>query len=315
MTRKLIIIVLALLILTGCTSSKPKIAYTVYPVEFLLKEIAGDTIEYENISEGSMILRAKVKPNFKEVLSKSDLLIYFGGLEPYMQVYSKEIEESKVSLLDITARTNIYQFNRYTAVSISGSNTVFTETKYYENPIFNSIDVYSNDPYLWMDPLALTSMAKQIKEWLVNKYPEQTPYFEENYLKLEYELALVDTEYQQLKSKKHRMVTMTPSFGPWQQNYHIEVYPVILSKYGVLPTTQQLNLIKQRILTDEVRYIVEEPNMPEDVKKLFDSLVTELNLTPIKLSNLATRTEEQIAANKDYIDIMYDNLLVLEGME
>ncbi len=310
-------IIIGLFVLSSCQSKYPQVAYTVYPIEFILNRLAKDKITYINISDGSLILRSELKPDFKDTLSKSNLLIYFGGLEPYFQSFGDEIEASKVPLLDITARTNIYQFNRFYKYSISEDDFIVKESKYYEDPIFNSIDIYSNDPYLWMDPIAMTSMAKQIKTWLNNMFPEQKPFFEENYQKLEIDLAHLDYEFQALKDRHSsiKIVTMTPSFGPWQQNYGIEIYPVILSKYGVVPTQQQLTLIKQRIAADEVKYIADEPNLPEDIKVIYDELVAELELTPISLHSVTFRTIQQIESNKDFIDIMYENLAALESIE
>ena len=93
-----------------------------------------------------------------------------------------------------------------------------------------------------------------------------------------------------------------------------EVYPVILSKYGALPTKSQLEVIKNRIVEDNVKYIVYEPNMTEDMIQLFDELQEELGLTRVELSNLSSLTEDEKNSGKDYISIMYENLQVLELM-
>ena len=107
---------------------------------------------------------------------------------------------------------------------------------------------------------------------------------------------------------------MTASFGNWQKTYGFEVYPVILSKYGVLPNETQLAAIKQRIIDDNVKYIVYEPNMTEDMIALFDELQEELGLTRVELSNLSSLTDEELNSGKDYLSIMYENLQVLELM-
>ena len=107
---------------------------------------------------------------------------------------------------------------------------------------------------------------------------------------------------------------MTASFGNWQRTYGIQVYPVILSKYGVLPNDLQLEAIKQRIVEDGVKYIVNEPNMTEDMKELYDQLVEELGLKTVELSNLSSLSVTQKSSNMDYLTIMYENLAQLEVM-
>ena len=99
-----------------------------------------------------------------------------------------------------------------------------------------------------------------------------------------------------------------------KKNYNIDVYPVILSRYGVLPTDEQLQLIEQRIVNDDVKYIVYESNMTDDMIALFNKIKDDLGLVQIDLSNLSSLTDQQIADNKDYIQLMYENLSVLENL-
>jgi len=303
-------------ILTGCEAHQPKISYTVYPIRFLVERIAGDKVELEGISDDTLVLRAQVKEGFEDVIKRSDVLMYMGTLEPYIRPHNDVINTGNITMIDLTSRSNIYQFGRYVSAIIDGEERGGYE-KYYSNPIFDSIDKYTNDPYLWMDPITMTSMASQIRDWLVSVYPEEAETFNANYVALEMELARLDAEYQKLKNRstKIKIVTMTPSFGIWQQNYGIAIYPVVISRYGVLPTNQQLQLIKQRIIDDEVKYIVREPDLPEDMVRMMNSLANELDLEIIDLDSLSTLSEEEILEGKDYLQIMYKNLTVLESLE
>jgi ABC-type Zn uptake system ZnuABC Zn-binding protein ZnuA len=105
---------------------------------------------------------------------------------------------------------------------------------------------------------------------------------------------------------------MTASFGNWQKTYGFQVYPVILSKYGVLPNAKQLELIEERIRTDGVKYIVYEPNMTDDMVTLFNRIEDDLGLRRVELSNLSSLTGSE--SGKDYLSIMYENLNALETM-
>jgi ABC-type Zn uptake system ZnuABC Zn-binding protein ZnuA len=89
----------------------------------------------------------------------------------------------------------------------------------------------------------------------------------------------------------------------------------VISKYGVLPNEKQLELIKSRILADGVKYIVYEPNMPQDMVELFNELEEELSLTRVELSNLSSLTDLEISEGKDYLSLMYENLSVLDTMK
>ena len=125
----------------------------------------------------------------------------------------------------------------------------------------------------------------------------------------------MDADYQELWKQDIAFVSVTPSFGNWQKAYGVRVYPLILSRYGALPSATQLALIKERIKTDEVKLIVHEPNLSEDMEALYNEVKTELELTSIELHSLTFLTEQNLLDNKDYKTIMFENLDVLEGLQ
>ena len=311
--------ILSLSLLSGCSLATKKIVYTVYPVGYLLEEIAGDTIMIESLQTDTIVQRANIAEDYQMVLEDASLFLHIGALEPYISLYSNEIRSYGIETLDLSLKNSIYEFKRYTRGVVDGEN-VYTTSAYYKGDAFKTIDTNEKDLYLWTDPISMVSMAREIKNWLQEKYPEDAAYYEENFEELESNLILLDAQYTSLsnklkeENKSIKFVSMTASFGNWQRTYGIQVYPVILSKYGVLPNDIQLEAIKQRIQEDGVRYIVNEPNMTEDMKELYDQLVEELGLKTIELSNLSSLSVTQKSSNMDYLTIMYENLAQLEVM-
>ena len=307
--------VLALFLVSGCEEKNPSIATTVYPVQYLVERIGGDDVTVSNITENTMIQRAQIKSSFQDILKDSDALFYIGGLEPYMDLYVDDIRDTGVDMVDLATKSAIYKFERYTSTTIDGI-TAGTEGPYYEGEEFTNLDTYDADPMLWMDPVAMTSMASDIRDYLVQKYPQYKDIFDENYDALELDLARLEADFQAIPDGKMNIsfVSMTPSFGNWQKSYGIKVYPVTLSKYGALPTSDQLAAIKKRIKSDHVRYIAIEQNLSEDMEKLQQQLIDELALIPVNLNNLSSISSEDKKASKDYLTIMYDNLKALESI-
>lgn len=307
--------VLALFLVSGCEEKNPSIATTVYPVQYLVERIGGDDVTVSNITENTMIQRAQIKSSFQDILKDSDALFYIGGLEPYMDLYVDDIWDTGVDMVDLATKSAIYKFERYTSTTIDGI-TAGTEGPYYEGEEFANLDTYDADPMLWMDPVAMTSMASDIRDYLVQKYPQYKDIFDENYDALELDLARLEADFQAIPDGKMNIsfVSMTPSFGNWQKSYGIKVYPVTLSKYGALPTSDQLAAIKKRIKSDHVRYIAIEQNLSEDMEKLQQQLIDELALIPVNLNNLSSISSEDKKASKDYLTIMYDNLKALESI-
>ena len=307
--------VLALFLVSGCEEKNPSIATTVYPVQYLVERIGGDDVTVSNITENTMIQRAQIKSSFQDILKDSDALFYIGGLEPYMDLYVDDIRDTGVDMVDLATKSAIYKFERYTSTTIDGI-TAGTEGPYYEGEEFANLDTYDADPMLWMDPVAMTSMASDIRDYLVQKYPQYKDIFDENYDALELDLARLEADFQAIPDGKMNIsfVSMTPSFGNWQKSYGIKVYPITLSKYGALPTSDQLAAMKKRIKIDHVRYIAIEQNLSEDMEKLQQQLIDELALIPVNLNNLSSISSEDKKASKDYLTIMYDNLKALESI-
>ncbi|MDD3049365.1 MAG: metal ABC transporter substrate-binding protein [Bacilli bacterium] len=305
--------IFAILLCSGCKPSTPSVSVSVYPIQYLVERIGGSYVKVDSISQNGAIQSASIKENFRKQLKKNKVLFYIQELEPYFDVYSSDIRTSDVDLVDLASKSVFYKFQRYTT-TYSDGQTVALESSYYEGDAFKNVDTYKDDPMIWMDPISMISSAEIIRDYLIEQYPEYQTAFENNYKELELDLTRLDVEFQKLKNVNNEIafVSLTPSFGAWQKSYGIKVYPVCLSKYGALPTNEQLAIIKQRIINDGVKYIAYESNLNDEMKQLYDSLKEELGLIEVNISNLSSLSSDEKKENKDYLTIMYENLASLE---
>ena len=318
--RKLICVLLVLC-LSGCTSAKKYTAYTIYPIGYLLSRIGGNRIEAISVQDKSLVQCANLRADYKEILSDSSVLFHIGNLEPYMDLYAGQIKELGIDLSagDLSVLNCLYEYKRYTPVVVDGKVS-FVEGPYYEGDIFNEIDVYDLDPFIWLSPSGMYCMAKDVYEYLSNNYVEQSSFFAENYKQVADDLIALDASYQALASKlvkenkTIKFVSMTGSFGCWQKDFGFQVYPVCLSKYGAVPSAAQLEAIKARIINDDVKFIAYEQNLPQEMMNLMVSLEEELGLKRITLHNISSLTSSQVESGKDYLSLMYENLSVLESI-
>lgn len=327
MLKKLISLVLLLSILTGCSSAKTYISYSVYPIGYLLNRIGGNKIQTISVQSDDMIQLATAKQKvegsetlnegFNEILENSRYFLHIGTLEPYLDIYEDEMYDSGADIIDLSTLNTTYKFKRYTLVRTNNVDT-FIESPYYDGDAFDVLDTYNNDLFLWLDPIGMLSMANDVYDVLASNFVEQSAYFKTNYDSLHSDLITLDATYQNLANKCKtnnvtiKFVSMTPSFGSWQKSYGFQVYPVCLSKYGTLPNDEQLEIIKKRIIDDGVKYIAYEPNMSNEMSILFNKLVEELELTRVNLSNISSLTSNQSETGKDYLTLMYENYNVLE---
>ena len=318
--RKLLTVLAVLLMLTGCGSAKKYTAYTIYPIGYLLNRIGGNRIEQISIQNKSMVQIANLLPNYDEILSDSLVLFHIGNLEPYMDLYKEEIGALvDLSAGDLSILNGLYEYKRYTPVIVDGKVS-YVEGPYYESDMFDEIDTYDLDPFIWLSPSGMYCMAKDVYDYLSSNYVEQSAYFTENYNLVADELIALDASYQALanrlvkENKSIKFVSMTGSFGCWQKDFGFQVYPVCLSKYGAVPSSAQLEVIKNRIKNDRVQYIAYEQNLPEDMQQVFLQLEEELGLKRITLHNISSLTSAQSESGKDYMSLMYENLSVLESI-
>lgn len=314
--KKIMLLIISFsFLLVGCNNKKIKIAYTVYPVQFLLEEIGQDKVETMALSNNTMVLRSQLADNYKEVLEDTQALFVIGELEPYMDIINQDIIDINPNIIDLSVKSGVFEFSRVTRAMVD-NQIVDVKSNYYENPIFDSIDVYTRDPYLWLDPITMTSMANQVRDYLVEKDPDNTDFYNRNFEKLKMELAYLDADFLNLRNDNNlRLATITPSFGIWQNNYYFTISPIILSKYGVLPSEQQLELIKVRLINDNIQYLIIEEDMDEDMINLANQLSEELSLKQITLSSLSYLSKRQKNAKLNYIDIMNENLLTLTQLQ
>ena len=316
-----ILCILLIVMLTACTNAKQYTAYTIYPIGYLLTRIGGNRIKPIQIQNKNLVQVANIVEDYEELLDDSSVLFHIGNLEPYMDLYDDQIKELGIDLSagDLSILNCLYEYKRYTPVVVDGKVS-YVEGPYYEGDVFNELDTFDLDPFIWLSPGGMYCMAKDVYDYLSSNYVEQASYFEENYKVVADDLIALDASYQSLatrlvkENKSIKFVSMTGSFGCWQKDFGFQVYPVCLSKYGALPSEAQLELIKTRIKNDGVSYIAYEPNMTEEMLNLFVSLEEELGLKRVTLNNISSLTNSQVDSGKDYLSLMYENLSILENM-
>lgn len=320
LAKFLLAAVLCIPLLHGCTPARKTVVYSIYPIGWLLDVISGNTLTTESIQDETVpvvVQRAQLKSDYRDLLGSSRVFFHIGGLEPYVAVMGKTISESGTEEEDLSSLNTVYDFQRYREVISDGERT-FIESPYYEGEIFQNIDTPAKELGSWNDPITMLSMAGSIRDWLKKTYPENKDVYQQNYEKLDTELINLDAKYQEYAASLTQnnetiaFATMTASFGNWQKTYGFQVYPLILSKYGVLPTAAQLSAIEAELKADGVRYIIYESNMTADMIALFNQVQKDLQLTRVDLSNLSALSLEQQQSGKDYLSIMYENLAQLQ---
>lgn len=314
--RIIIFMLISLTLLTGCVPRVRNVLVTNYPTEYLINTLAGNRVSVFRIDTGATIQGAGLVENYEKLIKEADVIFYINELQPYWELVKDDLTQADLKMIDLAEFTSLYPFKRYTTLRGGDSTSAVVEGDYYNGISDSDLDMYLQDPVLWVDPKTMTSMASTIKDWLVSTYPDDKAIFEANFETLKVDLVRLQADYSLLKntSTPISLVSMTPSFGNWQKSFDISMYPVILSKYGVLPSERELTIIRERIINDGVTHIIFEEGMDEATTTLYNQLKLELDLTEVKLSTVYNLSKEDSETKVNYITKMYQNLETLEAL-
>ncbi len=311
--KKIILLLIMSFLVSACVPKVKTVLVTNYPTEYLMNELAGNRVKVVRLDNGSVPQTAKISNQYEMLIKDADVIFYINELQPYWELYKDEINSAKIQMIDLAERSSLYNFSRYSSVMVN-QQKVTLELPYYEGITPETTDLYNKDPFLWMDPLAMNSIARTMLEWLIASYPDSKEAFQVNFDRLEVDLVRLQADFLKLNNNENtiKFATITPSFGNWQKSYGIEVFPIIMSKYGVLPNEDELNEIREILKSEGVKTIVKEDNLSEAQLELLKQVKAELELDEIELSNLYSLSSKDLESNSTYITKMYQNLQTLE---
>lgn len=313
--RLTLLSIISLAFLVACGQKQVEVAYTVYPVQYLIERIGGDLVTTRAFADNSIAIRSQLSEDYLDIIKTSDTIFTIGGLEPYLDIINNEIKDFDPTIIELGSKGALTPFERYTTAIIDNVE-VEVSSRYYDNPVFDNVDTYTNDPYIWLDPIMMTSMANEIYTYFITEIPQSKDYFEKNYDSLIMDLANLDANYAELKKLKGLSVaTILPAFGRYANNYNLRISPIILSKYGNLPSDKQLEVIKARLLNDNVQYLFVEGNLDSDIMEMANSIAEDLEIELVTVYSLSNRTALQVENGEDYLHIMNQNLAELLKLE
>lgn len=303
-TRIIILLLLSLGFIAGCGSedngndspSKTKIYTTIYPLQFLVEEIAGDTVDAITVYPPG-VDEHSYEPTSKELtnIAEGEAFFYIGaGLEAFASTAAGALENQDVKLIEI------------------GKNEeLFLSSEHDHEHADHGHDHGDIDPHIWLDPLRMIDIATIIKDELVAMHPEEEANYEENITQLKAELKELDNEFQQLiSSKENKNILVThAAFGYWEERYGIEQISIHGLSTENEPSQRELIAIIETANEYDINHIIFEQNVTTRVS---DVIKEEIDAEVLTIHNLSVRTDEDLQEERNYFSIMRDNLEVLD---
>lgn len=271
-------LIIGLLTLTGCDKnvmSSTMTAYTsVYPVEYILENLYGDSIAiYSIYPDGINYTDYNLTKKQLSDYSKGDLYIYNGTI-PKEKEYAVNLinQNKKIKIIDASLGMR-----------------------------------YSSDvAELWLNPSNYLMMASNIKKGLEEYINEsiELKKINENYEKLKLSLSQIDAELKTIatNANNNTLIVSNDTFK-YLEKYGFKV--ISLEENENL-TEKVLSDVKKAFTNGEVHYIFSMENEAET--ETIKNLREEYKAQVVKLNSIATLSANDRKDKQDYISIMMENI-------
>ncbi|ATO38091.1 metal ABC transporter substrate-binding protein [Geobacillus thermodenitrificans] len=279
---------------------------TVYPLEDFTKKIGGDVVEVNSIYPPGAEAHT-FEPTTKTIqqVADADAFIYIGqGMEPFAEKLKEALKNEPVRFLAAADSIDL----------LESSHEEHGEDDEHAAPKGNGDEHEHHgdkDPHVWLDPIRSVKMAEQIRDLLIELKPEQKETFTANFNALKEKLEVLDQTFQQtVQSAPNKDILVAhAAYGYWEERYGLRQRSVS----GLTPTNEpsqkQLVALIDWAKRHHIRYVLFERNIPA---KTAEMIQHEIDAKALYLHNLETLTDEDRKQNRDYFNLMEQNIETIE---
>lgn len=277
-----------LILLLSCIflQAKTIVSVSIAPQAFFVKKIAADTLDVNIIlPPNSNEHNFEFKPNTMKKLEKSD--IYFTiGLE-FEKVFTDKFKQNFPKLQVVNMQKNIALIQTHDTHEHSHEHE-HHEHEHFEHEHF--------DPHTWLDPILVQTMALNIYDALIQKYPQNKNLYKQNLDKF---LAELDSLNLQIASKLEKLknrdfVVYHPSWTYFAKRYNLTQIPVEI--LGKEPKSKDLQKLITLMKDKNLKVIFVQNGFPENAAK---TLAKECDAKIYKIDHLSYDWENELLKTAD----------------
>lgn len=237
--------------------AKLNVAVSIAPEEFVVEKIGKDLVDITTIVKpGNSPHTYEPKPSQMRDLSKAKL--YFAIGVEFENAWLDKFKDLNKNLKIIRADKNI--------------------TKY---PISNEKTQKHLDPHIWLDPINLKQIAKNIYEALSAEDMANSKKYEINYQSFLKELDTLNTQVKTKLAplKNRKFLVFHPSWGYYAKRYNLEQIPIEVG--GKEPKPKDLIKIIKTAKKNNIKVIIAQP---EFSTKSANIIANEIGGVVVKIS-------------------------------
>jgi zinc transport system substrate-binding protein len=297
---KIMSIILATLLLSGCTSSigndndlekdngKIKIVASFYTMYDIANKIGGDKVSIKTMVPSGTEPH-DWEPSSKDIkdLQKADLFLYNGaGMEPWAEKILSSIDNKKLVVVEAS----------------SGIDLIENQSKDGD---------LKNDPHVWLNPLLFEKQMEVVKNALIDIDPSNKEYYEKNFRENSAKVHKLDKEYKDSVSKfnKKDIVVSHAAFGYLCNAYGLNQIAIEGINADSEPSPGRMAEITKFVKDNNIKYIFFEELISP---KVANTIAKETGAKTEVLNPIEGLKEEDVKNGKEYFTVMRDNLEVLK---
>jgi len=321
--RGFLIISFALLLLVsfGCqkdggssnnTEEKRKVFTTIYPIQFIIEEVAAEIVEVETIYPPGVDAHT-FEPTMKDMteIATSDAFIYFGPtMEGFVKSAAEALDGEVVQLFSLEEQEELFTNDNGEEIVSEHVDEHDDEGRDHEDHDHDGHDHGGRNPHVWIDPLRMITMTNIVTEQLIEIAPDHEALFNRNKEDFINRLEELDDLFVSEMAKKEDKYLIVPhaAYGYWEERYGIEQIAISGLSPSEEPSQKYLAEIIMKADELEINYLFYEQNTPD---KLIEIIKDEINADAYTIHNLSVLTDNDIENEEDYVSLMEENIQIL----
>lgn len=263
---------------TEPTPKRPLVTTSIYPLEFLVRSIAGTVVEVKNITPiGTEPHDYEPSPkDMRQIAESALILLAGGGVEPWATDLSKTVDTKQVTIKQ-----------QLEATLPKGMIT--------------------DDPHFWLSPMIMQEASRIVTAALIERFPEHEATFNRNETALLHSLDELDRSYQTglATCTTRDLVTAHDAFRYLARDYNLETIAIAGISPDTEPSPQELSKIAALVTEKKVDVIFFEELVSP---KYAQTIAGETGASTMVLDPIEGLTATGLNTGATYLSIMNANL-------
>lgn len=274
-----------------------KIITSLYPLEYIVEELAGDLVEVETIIPPGADAHS-YEPSTRKMIeyASSDAFFFIGEM---MEVFSETMADTLSSEGVQTLKLAEYE-----------SIFLHLDEEDHHGHDDHDHDHGDYDPHFWLSPLKMIEVGEIIRDELITLYPDDEETITTNWATFEKEMLDLDEAFLNafVDQEPLQILVSHKAFSYLEERYPIVQHSIRGLSSSQEPSQKELQSILEWIETENIQYIFLEKNRSD---RLVSTIAEDLNLEINYLNELSIRTEDQVEQGLNYVNLMMENLNTL----